>query len=126
MEETKGRLSVRTRKVGPITILDIAGRLQAGSSTDKFRASVSPSIDSDDARIILNLADLDYIDSVGLESLIELYKTMNRRRGHMKLLNPTKKVRELLELTRLLSIFEVETDEDAAVAALSVSRTASP
>ena len=124
MEETKERLSVRIRKAGPITILDLAGRLQSGTTADRFRGAVRPFIESDDPRLILNLAELDYVDSLGLESLIEVYKILQNNQGRLKLLNPTKRVRELLDIARLSAIFDVETDEAEAVAGMSVARRA--
>ena len=124
MEETKERLSVRIRKAGPITILDLAGRLQSGTPTDRFRGAVRQFIESDDPRLILNMAELEYVDSLGLESLIEVYKILQNNQGRLKLLNPTKRVRELLDIARVNAIFDVETDEAEAVAGMSVARRA--
>ena len=70
------------------------------------------------------MAALDYIDSRGLESLIEVYKVLQNNQGRVKLLNPTKRVRELLDIARLSAIFDVETDEAEAVAGMSVARRA--
>ena len=125
MKETKERLSVRIRKAGPITILDLAGRLQSGTTIDGFRGAVRQFIESDDPRLILNMAELDYIDSRGLESLVEVYETLQNNQGQLKLLNPTKRVRELLDITRLSAIFDVETDEAEAVGGMAAARPAS-
>ncbi len=125
MKETKERLSVRIRKAGPITILDLACRLQSGTTIDGFRGAVRQFIESDDPRLILNMAELDYIDSRGLESLVEVYETLQNNQGQLKLLNPTKRVRELLDITRLSAIFDVETDEAEAVGGMAAARPAS-
>jgi len=107
------KLGVRTLNDG-IVIVDCAGRLVFGEETSALRENVK-SLISQDSRIVLNLADVTYIDSGGLGTLVALYTTARNAGGSIKLARLTKRVGDLLQVTKLLTVFEVFNSEEEAV-----------
>ena len=107
------KLGVRTLNDG-IVIVDCAGRLVFGEETSALRENVK-SLISQDSRIVLNLADVTYIDSGGLGTLVALYTTARNVGGSIKLARLTKRVGDLLQVTKLLTVFEVYDSEEEAV-----------
>ena len=97
-----------------VIVLDLRGRLILGDGTEELRTRVRQLIQSGYTQIILNLEEVSYIDSVGLSTLVATYTTTRREGGDMKLLNLTKRVHDLLQITRLSTVFEIyDTLEDA-------------
>jgi anti-sigma B factor antagonist len=90
-----------------VIVLDLRGRLTLGDETEALRTRVRQLITSGYTQIILNLENVSYIDSVGLSTLVSTYTTMRREGGDMKLLNLTKRVHDLLQITRLSTVFEI-------------------
>jgi anti-sigma B factor antagonist len=90
-----------------VIVLDLRGRLMLGDGTEALRNRVRQLIKSGYTQIILNLEDVSYIDSVGLSTLVSTYTTTRREGGDMKLLNLTKRVHDLLQITRLSTVFEI-------------------
>jgi len=88
-------------------VLDLRGRLTLGDGTEALRTRVRQLIQSGYTQIILNLEEVSYIDSVGLSTLVSTYTTTRREGGDMKLLNLTKRVHDLLQITRLSTVFEI-------------------
>jgi anti-sigma B factor antagonist len=107
------KLNLRTLSDG-IVIVDCSGRLVFGEETSLLREQVK-SLVSRDARIVLNLADVSYIDSGGLGTLVALYTTARNADGSIKLARLTKRVGDLLQVTKLLTVFEVFDSEEEAV-----------
>ena len=107
------KMAVRTLSDG-IVVVDCAGRLVFGEETAELRDKVK-SLVVQDSRIVLNLADVTYIDSGGLGTLVALYTTARNAGGSIKLARLTKKVGDLLQVTKLLTVFEVYDSEEAAV-----------
>jgi anti-sigma B factor antagonist len=107
------KLAVRTLSDG-IVIVDPAGRLVFGEETAALRDKVK-SLVMQDSRIVLNLADVTYIDSGGLGTLVALYTTARNAGGSIKLARLTKRVGDLLQVTKLLTVFDVYDSEEAAV-----------
>jgi anti-sigma B factor antagonist len=107
------KLGVRTLSDG-IVVVDCAGRLVFGEETAALRDKVK-SLISQDSRIVLNLADVTYIDSGGLGTLVALYTTARNAGGSIKLARLTKRVGDLLQVTKLLTVFEVFNSEEEAV-----------
>jgi anti-sigma B factor antagonist len=107
------RIGVRTLDDG-IIIFDCAGRLLFGDETAALRDQVKAKI-SENSRIVLNLADVTYIDSGGLGTLVALYTTAKNAGGTVKLARLTQRVGDLLQLTKLLTVFEVYDSEEEAV-----------
>jgi anti-sigma B factor antagonist len=107
-------LYIVEKAVGDVTLLDLRGRIVLGPETVSLRNLVSQLVQSGHPRIILNLEQVDYIDSVGLSSLVSSYSSTRKQGGDLKLLHLTKRVRDLLQITRLITIFEsFENLEDA-------------
>jgi anti-sigma B factor antagonist len=107
------KLGVRALSDG-IVVVDCAGRLVFGEETAVLREKVK-SLISQDSRIVLNLADVTYIDSGGLGTLVALYTTARNAGGSIKLARLTKRVGDLLQVTKLLTVFEVYDSEEKAV-----------
>ena len=111
-------VTVEQRTNDGIPILDVTGRLSAGEAADYLVSRVRAAIEGGGNRIVINLSGVGYIDSLGLEALLQIHNLLRGRKGEVKLLNPTDKVAELLQMTRLTTVFDIGTDESTAVAAL--------
>ena len=103
------------REVGTVTIVDLRGALMLGISGTLFRQTIQSLIDKQTSKVSLNFLEVTTIDSAGVGELVGAYTTMKSRRIHLKLLNPPRKVRDLLELTQLSKVLEVYTNEELAV-----------
>ena len=108
-------MKIETRTVGDIRILDCRGKITLGEGTMAIRNNVRDILNGDVKKIILNLADVNYIDSSGIGELVSTYTTVTNNGGQLKLLNLTKKIQELLAITKLLTVFQVFEDEQAAI-----------
>jgi len=103
------------REVGPVTIVDLSGRIALGEGSALLRKTVRDLLEAGQTRILLNLGDVNYIDSSGIGELVSGFTAVRNRTGELKLLNLTKKVNDLLQLTKLFTVFEVYSDESTAV-----------
>jgi len=103
------------RDVGAVTVIDMGGRITLGDGSALLRKTVRQLLDDNRKKILINLADVDYIDSSGIGELVHAYTSVTSREGEMKLLHLTRKVRDLLQITKLYTVFDVHTDEAAAV-----------
>jgi len=112
-------MKIETRKVGDVTVLDCSGKITLGEGTMAVRNSVREILKNGGMKIILHLGDVNYIDSSGIGELVSSYTTVTNGGGQLKLLNLTKKIQELLAITKLLTVFQVYNDERAAVASFS-------
>jgi len=108
-------LTISNRQSGGVTILDLNGRITLGEATGQLRDAVKAAIARGDKNIILNLAQVSYIDSAGLGELVGASTTVTNSGGTLKLLNLQKKIKDLMQITKLHTIFEVLEDENAAV-----------
>ncbi|HVP48389.1 MAG TPA: STAS domain-containing protein [Bryobacteraceae bacterium] len=108
-------LEIKEREREGITILDLSGRLTVGDEASKFRDRMSKLIAAGRHSIILNMGQVDYVDSTGLGAMVMCYTTLNRDGGKIKLLNLTRRSIELLVMTKLTTIFEVFNDEQNAI-----------
>ncbi len=102
------------RIVEGVVIIDLAGRLTLGEATGKIRESVKAALQTG-TNVIINLAQVPYMDSAGLGELVGAYTSVAGRGGTMKLLHPQGRLRDLLQLTKLVTVFETFEDEQAAV-----------
>jgi len=109
-------MKIETRTVGDVKILDCSGRITLGEGTMIIRNTVRDLLSSEDKNIILNLAEVNYIDSSGIGELVSTYTTVNNSGGQLKLLSLTKKIQELMAITKLLTVFQVYDDEQSALA----------
>jgi len=103
------------RQVGDVTVIDVAGRITLGEGSSNLRDSLRELAAKGNKKILLNLADVSYIDSSGIGELVAGFTTMTNAGGHLKLLNLTKRVRDLLQITKLYTVFEVFDSEASAV-----------
>jgi len=109
-------MKIETRKVGDVTVLDCSGKITLGEGTMAVRNSVREILKNGGMKIILNLGDVNYIDSSGIGELVSSFTTVTNGGGQLKLLNLTKKIQELLSITKLLTVFQVFNDEKSAIA----------
>ena len=103
------------RQVGDVTVIDLSGRITLGDGSGTVRETVKGLIAKGHRRIVLNLGDVSYIDSAGLGELVGSYATMTNQGGQIKLLNAQSKVRDVLQVTKLYTVFENFDDEAAAL-----------
>jgi len=113
-------LKLKTRTVDGVTIVDCEGRIVFGDESSDLRDKVRKLIEQNN-RILLNLADVSYIDSGGLGTLVALYTTARNAGGAIKLVNLTQRVDDLLQVTKLLTVFEVFDNEIEAVASFKAA-----
>ena len=109
-------MKVNTRQVDGVTILDLSGRITLGEGSVQLRDAVRDLLAKGSKVILLNLADVNYIDSSGIGELVSAYTTVRNQGGELKLLNLTKKVHDLLQITKLYTVFDVKDDEASAIA----------
>ncbi|HEX4484970.1 MAG TPA: STAS domain-containing protein [Terriglobales bacterium] len=108
-------MKISTRQVDGITIVDCSGRITLGEGSITLRDTVSGLLAKGQKKILLNLGDVNYIDSSGIGELVSAFTTVRKQGGDLKLLNLTKKVHDLLQITKLYTVFDVKDDETAAV-----------
>jgi anti-sigma B factor antagonist len=108
-------MEIHERTVGPVTILDLEGKLVLGDGDGLLKDKVNSLIFQGQQQIVLNLGGVPYIDSAGLGQLIASSTTVARQGGQLRLLNVTKRVQDLLAIVKLLTVFDVYTSEADAV-----------
>jgi anti-sigma B factor antagonist len=112
-------MEISERKVGNVTIVDISGKLVASDSSGRLKDKVTSLVFQGEKRIVLNLANVSYVDSSGLGELVACHGSAVRNNGEVKLANAAKKINDLLVMTKLLTVFDAHDSEDAAVKAFS-------
>jgi len=108
-------LRIDNREVSHVTILDIHGRVILGPEIGTLRTAVHDLVAQGKKKIILNLADVDYLDSSGVGELVSCFTTVRKAGGELKLLNLTQKVHDVLHVTKLYTVFDIKDDEFTAV-----------
>lgn len=112
-------MKISTRQVDGVTILDLSGRITLGEGSVQLRDAVRDLLSKGHKHILLNLADVNYIDSSGIGELVSAFTTVRNQGGELKLLNLTKKVHDLLQITKLYTVFDIKDDEAQAIASFS-------
>jgi len=112
-------MTFKTREVGGVTIVDLSGKITLGDGGITLREEVRKLVGEGQKKIVLNLAEVNYIDSSGLGELVSAYTAVKNAGGELKLLNLTSKVRDLLVITKLVTVFDVKDDEAAAVSSFA-------
>lgn len=112
-------LYINERRVGDVTVLDLKGRVRIGGATLALHKAIRCLLEEGKTQILLNLAGVTHIDSSGLGELISSHITLSNKGGEIKLLGLTERLRELMVITKLLTVFEVWDDEAAAVASFA-------
>ena len=103
------------RETSGATVVDLSGRITLGEGSAMLRELVRDLLDKGQKKIILNLGDVSYIDSSGIGELVSGYTTVKNQGGELKLLHLTKKVHDLLQITKLYTVFDVHSDERTAL-----------
>jgi anti-sigma B factor antagonist len=112
-------MKATSRRVDGITILDLSGRITLGEGSVVLRDQIRDLLGKGEKKLLLNLGDVTYIDSSGIGELVSAFTTVRNQGGELKLLNLTKKVHDLLQITKLYTVFDVKDDEASAVKAFT-------
>lgn len=104
-------VKLTTRQVGDVTVIDAVGRITLGDGATTFRDTVRDLANGGNKKLLLNLAEVSYIDSSGIGEMVSGFTTVTNQGGQVKLLNLTKRVKDLLQITKLYTVFEVFDDE---------------
>ncbi len=108
-------VKLTTRQVGDVTVIDAVGKITLGDGASSFRETIRSLTGSGQKKLLLNLAEVSYIDSSGIGEMVSGFTTVANQGGVLKLLNLNKRVKDLLQITKLYTVFEVFDDESAAV-----------
>jgi anti-sigma B factor antagonist len=108
-------MKFQTRHVDGVTILDLSGRITLGEGSVTLRDAVRDVLAKGSNKILLNMGDVNYIDSSGIGELVSAFTTVKNQGGELKLLNLTKKVHDLLQITKLYTVFDIKDDEASAI-----------
>jgi anti-sigma B factor antagonist len=110
------QLNIQQRQAGDVTVVDLSGKITIGEGSVHLRETIRKMLDGGTRKILLNLGDVSYVDSSGIGELVSSYTTTSNQGGQLKLLNLTRKIQDLLMITKLLTVFEHFDNEDSAVA----------
>ena len=108
-------MQIEERIVGDVTILDLKGKMTLGEGDELLKDKINSLLASGKRKLVLNLEGVPYIDSAGLGEIVRTYTTVSRQGGSLKLLNLTKRIEDLLAITKLLTVFETYDTEQEAV-----------
>lgn len=108
-------MTINERKRGDVTILDVEGKILLGEGDVQLKRKIDELIERKETKLVLNLASVPYMDSGGLGEIVRSYTTVKRAGGELKLLNATKRISDLLTITKLITVFEVFEGEADAV-----------
>jgi len=120
------KMTASTRRVGGVTIVDLGGRIVLGEGSAGLRDLVLNLVSEGNKKIILNLSDVNYIDSAGLGELVSAFTSVRKQGGELKLLHLTKRVHNLLQITKLYTVFDITDDEAASVRSFSPVTLSAP
>src|SRR3569832_1990354 len=115
-------MQIEERMVGDVVLLDLKGKITLGEGDELLKDKVNSLGNQGHKKIVLNLADVPYIDSAGLGEVVRTYTTVSRQGGSLKLLNLTKRVTDLLSITKLLTVFETFDTEADAIKSFSAAK----
>ena len=114
-------MQIEERMVGDVVLLDLKGKITLGEGDELLKDKVNSLVNQGKKKIVLNLAGVPYVDSAGLGEVVRTYTTVSRQGGSLKLLNLTKRITDLLSITKLLTVFETYDSENEAVGSFSSS-----
>jgi len=109
-------MKIQSRKNGDVVILDLQGKILIGDDITDLRVAVDDLVKEKETKVLLNFAQVPYLDSTGLGEVVKSYTTIKRTGGMVKILNLSSKVKDLMTITKLITVFETFEDEDQAVA----------
>jgi anti-sigma B factor antagonist len=108
-------MDIAERTVSDVTVLDLKGKMTLGEGDELLKDKINSLLASGKKKLVLNLEGVPYIDSAGLGEIVRTYTTVSRQGGKLKLLNLTKRIQDLLAITKLLTVFETYENEPEAV-----------
>jgi len=114
-------MTVSTRQVDGVTIVDLSGRITLDEGSTLLRDTIKQLASQGQKHVLLNLSEVHYIDSSGIGELVSAFTSMRSQGGELKLLNLTRKVHDLIQITKLHTVFDIKDDEAAAIQAFSKS-----
>jgi anti-sigma B factor antagonist len=115
-------MQIEERMVGDVVVLDLKGKVTLGEGDELLKDKVNSMVNQGHKKIVLNLAEVPYIDSAGLGEIVRTYTTVSRQGGSLKLLGLTKRITDLLSITKLLTVFETYETESDAVRSFSAAK----
>ncbi|MGA2771388.1 MAG: STAS domain-containing protein [Bryobacteraceae bacterium] len=108
-------VKLNTRQIGDVSVVDVAGRITLGEGSSALRDTLREMVNKGQKKILLNLGEVSYIDSSGIGELVSAFTTVTNGGGQLKLLNLTKRVKDLLQITKLYTVFDVHDSEVTAI-----------
>jgi anti-sigma B factor antagonist len=117
-------MTMSTRELGSVIIVDISGRIVLGEESAALRNLVRDLLSKGHRKILFNLADVNYIDSSGLGHLVSAFTSVQKQKGDLKLLHLTKNVHDVMQITKLYTVFDIMDDEAAAVRSFAQPKAA--
>ena len=114
-------MQIEERAVGDVVVLDLRGKITLGEGDELLKDKVNSLVNQGYKKVVLNLAEVPYIDSAGFGEVVRTYTTVSRQGGSLKLLSLTKRITDLLSITKLLTVFETFDSENEAVRSFSAS-----
>ncbi len=108
-------VKLNVRQVGDVSVMDVAGRITLGEGSSAMRDSIRDLVSKNQKKILLNLGEVSYIDSSGIGELVSGFTTVTNSGGQLKLLGLNKRVKDLLQITKLYTVFDVHEDEAEAI-----------
>ena len=118
-EDCAVSIQVTTRQVGDVSVVDVVGRITLGEGASALRETIRGLVAKDHKKVILNLGEVSYIDSSGIGELVSGFTTVTNHGGVLKLLGLTKRVQDLLQITKLYTVFDIYDSETSAVRSFS-------
>ena len=109
-------MKIGKRKKGDVLILDLKGKILIGEGIEELREAINTAVKEKESRLLLNFADVPYLDSTGLGEVVRAYTSVKKEGGVVKIINLTNKVRDLLSVTKLITVFDTFEEEDKAIA----------
>ena len=115
-------MQIDQRSVGDVIVLDLKGKITLGEGDELLKDKVNSLVNQGHKKIVLNLAEVPYIDSAGLGEIVRTYTTVSRQGGNLKLVNLTKRITDLLSITKLLTVFETFDSEPEALKSFQAAK----
>lgn len=112
-------MEIAERSSGDVKVLDLHGKLTIGDGDELLKDKINSLVQQGHTKIVLNLGDVPYVDSAGLGQMVSSYRTVTRSGGNLRLLNLTARIREVLTITKLLTVFDTYESESEALASFS-------
>ncbi|MEN8152560.1 MAG: STAS domain-containing protein [Acidobacteriota bacterium] len=108
-------MKIEKRKNGEVVVLDIKGKILLGEGIDELRKTIDTVLEENETKLLLNFESVPYLDSTGLGEVVRSYTSVKNKGGVVKIVNLTNKVKDLLSVTKLITVFETFEDEEKAI-----------